>query len=298
MKKQEKAVDNIDKQINEEERTWVEELYPYRTVAAIRKPVEDVQKICRICSVGLFLILLIRYACSIAENWLDGHAFALDCGMLLLIVAHFIASRVYERKKRQNKEAKNTVGTILKWSKFVLRTIVVGCGVYDVFFSQAAPLEVFTATLAFVGILVQITVEITVIVIKKYCEMLEIAFKLDLQVMQKSRVGSRVVKTVDALSNPQATLLDLLDKPLASWASKVSNDVDAVEIEEDPPRVKKIKEMLHARANQIEQDYLKKNRQKKLEKKRKKEEQKQARINDARDRLKKHVITILKGENQ
>ncbi len=266
--------------------------YPDKTLAALGKPLKDIKKIVKIGNIIIPIIMIGNYVYNVFCSLNVLYLLILNCVMVALLIAGFVADRIFERQKKNNKTPSKVWKKIFKWLKYIVRITTIAFNIFALSTGNPSDLQIITMALTIGVIAIQLVIEIIAIVIAYYWELIKLAFEMDLEEFQ----NSGLVKTYNSLGNLPATALELLDKPLATIANKKNTSVEesSEEPQQEGKKQQKMKKWLVENATENNQ----KEAEKKQEQKQDKRKQKQERVQKAWDSVKTHLSEIFKKKKK
>ncbi len=266
-----------------------------KTKAAFNKVLADFSGFCR--SFGIFTqISFIAYSIySLIMSIHDMTMLIVKALTLGIIVVYFIFDLATQGKHDEEdiRSLRKTIGLIFRIIKYVINLSVIGIAVYEIFTQGADVIAVISLGIMSASLLVKILAEIVRFIFERYVRLIMLGIQMDIEAIQDGVIG----KTVDVLGNKRATLIELIDKPLAALSAKMGRGADGepetvaeaaeeiVDAAEDKDRL-----LLTTLAEEAEAESA--------EKRAEKEEKKKARLNDALQSVKTHLSSIFKRKKK
>ncbi len=283
------------------------------TLAALDKIVTDIQKFCRVFGLVLQVIFIGYYTFSVATDKNGGAMLAVQCIMLGLVTVYFIFDIITGMKKSTEgiKNLRHRIAFIFKHSKHAVRIATVSFAVYEIIVFDVSDMKIVLTTLTAVSILIQLAAELLEIIIKRYLDLIKLGFKMDMEDLEESKLGKAVTKAVDVATNPAASMLEMLDRPMSALsgflakkdavaAEKLPSADEADEIKEElsdgalSDGERKKRELLRSIASEAKE----KRDERKAAEKAERDAQKQARVDSALESLKGHTRSIFKKKKR
>ncbi len=265
-----------------------------KTKAAFNKVLADFTRFCLVFGIITQIFFIIYGTYSLLTSLDNPKMLSVKAVTLAILVAYFIfdIATVGKKKLEQVKTLREAVAFTSRIIKYLINAAVIGITAYEVLNGGAEMMAIISLAIMTVAFVIKILAEIVRFIFSRYVSLIMLGIQMDMESVQESFLGKAVGRAVDALENKRATVVELIDKPLAAISARMGREPQPDEAETVAEAADEIVEAADAKDRALLTALAEESSDLDKIKRVEKEEKKKARLEDAVSSLKGHVKSI------
>lgn len=264
---------------------------PKNTLAVFYETISFIKKFVNVVNGSLQLLFIAFYCYSIYINLENTHKLIFFSAFLVLeLLGSLIFIVATVKDKKDSKRKIKIIKKVIIYSKLVVKLFVCAFSLYTIINGNLSGFRLFMEIMPMVCLVICLIIRFICEIIEKYLNLFIAGIEMDALEIANSKLGRAVTTVKDAVKNPAATIIDVIDKPFERALRQNDNENGGEETQDvKQEKVDKTKEKYRKKVSKLAQKQEELNKEKKEQKQEQDQKEKQERLNNSVNKFKSHI---------